>query len=216
MASPVKTSYTVPCASAFRDSVIDLATRKGVNVGDVARSVMLAYPAETVASAPDPGEPQHADRETVVLQSGRAEGRPWKRKPRLQVRMPPGHGVPDIRRALGLALALDRGDLVARVEPPNATPPVDPEVEHQAERLREEVARLKTIVSVLAFDPLPEGPQNRSEALFVLGFAPGSRPDDRTVRARFRMLAAIHHPDSTYGNNQRMSQLNRAMELLRE
>jgi len=30
------------------------------------------------------------------------------------------------------------------------------------------------------------------------------------------MLAAIHHPDSPYGSHQRMSQLNAAMDHLRQ
>ena len=34
------------------------------------------------------------------------------------------------------------------------------------------------------------------------------------LRARFRMLAAIHHPDSGHGSHERMSQLNSAMDIL--
>jgi len=63
---------------------------------------------------------------------------------------------------------------------------------------------------------LPHGIASRSDALHVLGFPPTARPDKRTIRARFRMLATIHHPDSNYGSHDRMSQLNQAMEFLKD
>ncbi|CCG40718.1 hypothetical protein PHAMO_210229 [Magnetospirillum molischianum DSM 120] len=44
---------------------------------------------------------------------------------------------------------------------------------------------------------------------------PGLNPDRRMVKAKFRMLATIHHPDSSHGNHLRMSQLNAAIDLLR-
>ncbi len=119
-------------------------------------------------------------------------------------------------------------DASARAEPapaPDAASQTDPEPhiaeprprEDSAEvaALHEEVARLRTMMTVLAFEPLPEGVRNRAEALYVLGFPPRMEPDSRTMRARYRMLAAIHHPDSPYGSTARMSQLNAAMELLR-
>ena len=73
---------------------------------------------------------------------------------------------------------------------------------------------MKAAIGVLAFDPLDDGVNSRAEALHVLGFPPGARPDRRTIRARFRMLATIHHPDSHFGSHLRMSQLNQAMEFL--
>ncbi|NFV80925.1 J domain-containing protein [Magnetospirillum aberrantis] len=221
----VKHSYTIPCASAFRDAVEALAARHRVNVGDIARSVLLVMPSPVIAAFADPGEPPAGDRETVILKSGPAEGRPWRRKPRLQIRMAPGFEVSFIRRALALALAMDSGSMVLKLEDPNARPEPPPpppppppatEVNHAIEAATEEVERLKAIVSVLAFDPLPHGISSRDEALHVLGFPPGSRPDKRTIRARFRMLATIHHPDSHYGSHHRMSQLNQAMEFLRD
>ena len=221
MSVPLKHSYTVPCSSAFREAVEALAEARQVNVGDLARSVLLVVPAETVEQFPDPGEPPSHDRETVILKSGPAEGRPWRRKPRLQVRMPPGHGISFIRRALGLALALAEGKLLVSISDPSApvqrsepivVPPPPPEEDDQPD----ELDRLKAIISALAFEPLIEGVRSRSEALHVLGFSPGATPDSRTVRAKFRMLATIHHPDSDLGNHQRMSQLNQAMALLRD
>ncbi len=238
----VKHSYTIPCASAFRDAVEALAARRRVNVGDIARSVLLVMPAAVIAGHADPGEPAADDRETVILKSGPAMGRPWRRKPRLQVRMAPGYGVAFIRRALAMALAVERGDLAVRLDDPSAAPPPPPPptpppppppppapppppppappAHHDHSKLldavNEELERMKAVISVLAFEPLPGGVNTRAEALHVLGFAPGARPDRRAVRARFRMLATIHHPDSHFGSHNRMSQLNQAMEVLRE
>lgn len=80
----------------------------------------------------------------------------------------------------------------------------------------EEIDRLKAMVDVLRFEPLPAGINTRAEALHVLGFPPASRPDTKTLNARFRLLATIHHPDGEQGCHHRMSQLNSAMALLRQ
>jgi hypothetical protein len=223
MPSPSKHSYTVSCSSAFREAVEALAEHRQVNVGDLARSVLLVVPAAQVEGFPDPGEPPSHDRETVILKSGPAEGRPWRRKPRLQVRMPPGHAIPFIRRALGLALALAEGSLSVTLEDPKAPvqrshpepPPPPPPPPAEEESDSDELERLRAIISALAFEPLKDGVRSRAEALYVLGFLPDARPDSRTVRAKFRMLATIHHPDGEHGDHQRMSQLNQAMALLR-
>ncbi|MEO5335269.1 MAG: J domain-containing protein [Magnetospirillum sp. WYHS-4] len=219
-----KHSYTIPCSSAFRDAVANLARRKKANVADLARSVVLVLPAAAIAEFPDPGEPGREDRETVVLKSGSAQGRPWRRKPRLQVRLPPGHEVAMIRRALGIALAMERGEMALRLDGKamaaaahaNQAPPApSPEDGRLLRETREELERLQAIVSVLAFEPLRDGVHTRDEALHVLGFPPGRIPDLASLRARFRMLATIHHPDGTYGDHRRMSQLNAAMDILR-
>ena len=81
----VKQSYTIPCSSVFRDAVQALAERRGVNAADLARSVMLIVPEKAIDDYADPGDPPKSDRETIVLKSGPAEGRPWRRKPRLQL-----------------------------------------------------------------------------------------------------------------------------------
>lgn len=90
----------------------------------------------------------------------------------------------------------------------------------QAERelmraTQDDLMRLRAMVSVLSFEPLPGGVRGRADALHVLGFPPGADPDGERVRARFRLLATIHHPDGNQGNHQRMSQLNAAMTMLR-
>ncbi len=211
-----KRSYTIPCASRFRDRVLALADARRVNVGDLARSVLLVVPADIIEDFDDPGEPNHTDRETVILKSGRAMGRPWRRKPRLQVRMSPGFSVIFMRKALGIALALAEGETTVKLAGANDDQPPAPVVEEpQNSADEEELIRLRTIISVLSFEPLEGGVHSRDDALFVLGLPPGSVPDRTVLRARFRVMATIHHPDSETGDHRRMSQLNTAMEILR-
>ena len=205
-----KVSYAVSCSSAFRDAVLDLAEERDVNVGDIARSIMLTFPLETIQNATDPGEPKEDDRETVTLKSGPSAGKPWRRKPRLQVRLPAGYALTDIRRALGIALDMRRGDMQARLEATAA-----PTWEDIVTDLRDRIARLQVTVATLAFQPLQNGVRTQAEALHILGFPPGQRPDQRQIKAQYRILAAIHHPDSEFGDHARMSQLNEAMATLR-
>jgi hypothetical protein len=203
-------SYVVTCPSAFRDAVTNLARRRGVSIADLARAVLLIAPAETIAAAADPGEPAAEDREEVVLQSGPLAQRRLRRKPRLQLRMAGGHEPESLRRALSLALTIDRDggwtgrDLAAEAQ-----------AERRLERAEDEVNRLRLLVAALSFEPIRAGVRDRAEALHVLGFAPGTRPDRRTIKAKYRMLAQIFHPDSPYGDNERMAQINAAYSLLR-
>ncbi|MGB0670070.1 MAG: J domain-containing protein [Rhodospirillales bacterium] len=217
-----KTSYTVPCSTTFRDRVEALAEAKGGNVADLARSVVMMIEPDLIRAYPDPGGPGRDDRETVTLRSGAQAGRPWRRKPRLQVRMAPGLDGVFIRRAL--ALALDLADGHARLEPAGkafskrTASETDKEIQGLRGQIAEQKAeaeRLRAAIESLAFEPLPRGVETRSDALFVFGFAPGSRPDRNAIRRRFRQLATIHHPDGEMGSHQRMSQLNAAMEYLR-
>ncbi|RVU36956.1 J domain-containing protein [Hwanghaeella grinnelliae] len=203
-------SYAVPCSSRFRDAVLEMAADREVNVGDLARSIMLTLSPDAIKGATDPGEPEESDRETVVLKSGPSAGKPWRRKPRLQVRLPAGHDVVDIRKALGIALDLHGGDCEVRLE--SAAAPEWPEIVHE---LEEKVARLQVTIATLAFEPLANGVRTQDEAMHVLGFIPGTRPDSKTIKARYRMMAAIHHPDSEFGDHARMSQINQAMSLLK-
>lgn len=209
-----KHSYTIPCSSGFRDAVTALADKRRVNVADLARSVALVVSQAEITAFPDPGGPLAGDRETVVLKSGAAKGKPWQRKPRLQVRMAPGYDAVTLRKALGMALAIDRGDIDIRLdglEQEEVPPLVDESLIIEA---REEMDRLRSIISVLSFEPLPQGIRCRDDALHILGFPPGSLPDRKSLKNRFRTLATIHHPDSGHGNHDRMSQLNEAMAHL--
>ncbi len=205
-----KKSFTISCPTVFRKRVEALAQSRHVNVADIARSVILTVPEEIIRRAADPGEPESGDREEVVLRSGPSAGRVLKRKPRLQLRMPPDTDGSLIRRALALALAQDDGAAT-----PSGGNGAFPDKDKLVEVLRDENERLVTLLSVLSFDPLPQGPKTRSDALHILGFPPDATPDSRALVAKFKMLAAYHHPDSGYGSHQRMIQLNLAMELLK-
>lgn len=206
-----KKSYAVPCASKFRDEVLALAAARNVNVGDIARSVILVLPQDVIAATQDPGEPAADDRETIILKSGPSVGKPWRRKPRLQVRLPEGCTIENIRRALNLALEMAQGERILTIEAGN-----EPSAKQRVSLLNEETERLRAIISALAFTPLINGVRSRVEAFHVLGFAPTDRPNRTAVNAKFRMLAAIHHPDSEYGDHRRMSQLNEAIGFLRK
>ncbi|HEB80010.1 MAG TPA: J domain-containing protein, partial [Rhodospirillales bacterium] len=139
MTDPViKHSYTIPCATDFRDAVTALAKRAGANAADLARSVVLMIPKEEIDAFPDPGPPKPRDRETIILKSGTAKGKPWRRKPRLQVRMAPGFDIETIRKALGLALAMDRGERTVRLDDASAAVKKS---EAETELIREEMAR---------------------------------------------------------------------------
>ena len=72
-----------------------------------------------------------------------------------------------------------------------------------------EVMRFMAVWQQTIFAPL------MTAALFVLVFAPGSRPDPARIKARFRQLATIHHPDSGLGDTDRMTELNQAMSFTR-
>lgn len=230
-ASNLKHSYTIPCTSKFRDAVSQLADRKKVNVADLARSVLLMVSDADISAFADPGDPDPKDRETVILKSGPSKGRPWRRKPRLQVRMAPGYDVLHIRKALNLALHMEAGQAEVKIHTPESLKAQEeelarlkelaqkqvqqPQPNHNLPETMEELERLRAIVSVLSFEPLNNGVQDRSDALHILGFPPKTYPGKNEVRARFRMLATIHHPDGQYGSHERMSQLNQAMAILR-
>jgi len=223
--SPKKHSYTVPCSSAFRDAISALAQRKKCNVADLARSVVLVVPTKVIESFPDPEGPARDDRETVVLKSGKAEGKPWRRKPRLQVRMASGFAVETIRKALALAQAIEDGQMSVGIQSEQDKKADDAKQHEQVDLLREvdaslhkahdEQERLQNIIKSLYFEPVLEGIHTEEQALYVMGFAPGDVPDDRDLRQRFRRLATVYHPDGKNGCHERMSQLNAAMELLR-
>ena len=203
-------SYVIPCTAPFRDAVRALAARRHASVADLARAVLLLVGRAGVAAQPDPGEPSAAERETVRLKSGALMGRDLLRKPRLQARLPEGLDAATIRKALSIALALDQGELELRVTEAG-------EAARQNQRLELAAAegeRLGGLIGMLSFEPLPHGVRTRGEALYVLGFPPGGAPDQRAVRERFRQLARVHHPDSAFGDNRRMIQLNEAMALL--
>lgn len=207
-----KRSYTITCSSAFRDAVLALAHKRGANAADIARSIILVLPRKMVMDYPDPGGPGREDREDVVLKSGPSAGRPWQRKPRLQIRMVDGFDSVYIRRALAIALDMDAARASITLDAPGI---IAQPKSRKLKQMEDRIERLNGIVSTLAFDPLPHGVQSRDEALYVLGYSPGMHPSMALIRSRFRTLATIHHPDGDQGSNMHMSQLNEAMDFLK-
>ncbi|MDF1793147.1 MAG: J domain-containing protein [Thalassobaculaceae bacterium] len=203
----------MPCSSAFRDAVLRLAEKRHASPSDLARAVLLLIPRDILARTVDPGGPGPEDREHVALQSGASRGRVLKRKPRLQMRLPAGYAHGDLRRALALALSMSKGEAELAV-----VTAADRKAEAAVERARDEMAdentTLRGLVADLAMPVLPRGIQTRSEALFALGFPPTAVPDNGSIRRRWRRMAMIYHPDSAFGDHDRMSQLNQALEKL--
>ena len=206
-------SYVISCSSAFRDRVLDLAKRRRSSPADLARAVLLLVPPDSLSRVPDPGEPAAGDRERIELQSGASRGRVLKRKPRLQMRLPPGYAHADLRRALALALSMEAGDTeIAVVTAADRT--AGAKMEKERDSLGEENETLRTLVADLATPILKRGIQTRGDALFVLGFEPTAVPDRSAIRQRWRRLAMIYHPDSAFGDHERMTQLNDALGRL--
>lgn len=206
-------AYVVPCPSGFRDRVMALAERRGVSAGDLARAVLLLLPGEALAKVPDPGEPSPEDREIVKLRSGPSKGRVLRRKPRLQVRLPVGHAMSDLRRALSLALDLAAGEQEIAIET-GADRQARAETHSAGARLSEEVESLHKTIETIRLRPLEKGVTSRGDALHALGFSPYAMPERTAIRARYRQLARVYHPDAPFGDHVLMSQLNEALERL--
>ena len=81
--------------------------------------------------------------------------------------------------------------------------------------LEGEIIRLRAVVSLLSFEPLSDGVTTRQEALHILGFVSRWNPLVDMIKAHFRLMATIHHPNSGYLSHKRMSQINEAMDLLK-
>jgi hypothetical protein len=200
-----KKSYTVACPGALAQGLAESARARGCNVADLVRSVLLLMSSDALAALPDPGEPGVDDREPVTSGAG-AGGRSWRRKPRLQVRLPDGFSAADIRRAAAFALALGQGRSGVAV---GASGDRD-----ALETARADLERSQAALAALMVQPLPNGVRSRDDALHVMGFPPRAMPERPAVRARYRLLAPIYHPDSATGDHGRMSQLNAALEWL--
>ncbi len=218
-----KKAHVVACSSHFRQEIESLLRgRSGVNdninIGDLARAVLLLIPEDVIRAQPDPGDPDPRDRDIVTLRGGKSAGRSMPRKPRLQLRVPGKHDAQTIRKALGLALSLEKGwaNLALNDQRMDA-------MQRKADRAEAEVKRLQDLMRLLAFSPLPQGVKTRADALHVLGFAPQSNPSTAAIKSRYRALARIFHPDSNndaqYGvfdDHERMSQLNDAVKILNQ
>jgi hypothetical protein len=216
----LKKSYTITCSSNFRDRILDLAFRRSINVGDLARSILIVIPENIINTFEDPGEPEFNDREKTIIKSGRSIGRPWSRKPRLQARLSPGYNIILIRRALNLALILSHGEHVITIKDPIMIDE-DQQIRNQKKtielaynKLENKLELRSKAFSLLLFKPLIHGIHTRQDALYIMGLPPSDRPDLATLRGRYRELATIYHPDGELGNHNHMSQLNAAMDFL--
>ena len=220
-------NYTIPCTSAFSASIQALAAAAKATPSDLARSVLMLCPSETIARVPDPGPPAADDRETVTLQSGKRAGKPMRRKPRLQLRLQDGLDHRIIRRALALARSLASHEQSVRiVDPgfPQDTTALLDERNAQSERLaalerahtdlRQDAAILRTAIGVLSPRILPDGVRTRFDASYVLGLPPGPRPPVADIKNRFRQLSQIHHPDRPSGDQAQRAQLLDAYKAL--
>jgi len=199
----------IPCSSAFRDAVMALARRRGVDPAELASAALAILPEAAIRDFPDPGGPTDMDRDTALVKSGPDKGKVTYRKPRLKMKLGAGVDIVLARRALNLTLAIDRG-VLSIAEPPKDQAPPPP----ARDELGGEIARLEALVAAISFEPAAETVRSREEALHVLGYSPLSQPEAAEIRARFRMLATVHHPDGALGNTRRMAQLNAAMAML--
>ena len=159
---------------------------------------------------PDSGEPEAHDREPVLLKSGNNSGKIWKRKPRIQARLPEGYHTTTLRKALGLALALSDKQKHLSVEDK-----ADETMQHIIGRLSSENDKLREVISRIAFIPLKTSCTSSDEALYILGLPQFPTPTQEVIKKRYRELATIFHPDSICGDHERMSQLNAAFAYLK-
>lgn len=212
-------SYIVTCSSSFRDAVQSLAVKKAVTVSDLVTAVLVLNEHLDPNSVPDPGDAGSDDRDVIALKSGARAGRYLRRKPRLQLRLADGLSDSYIRRALAWLLALDAGERALAEPEPNATtePDHDPEVGYDRAEIafaRQHAEEMRALVSLMTFDPLPDGVNTVVDARYVLGLPPGMQLTRRIVKARFRMLSQIYHPDKETGDTVRMAQLIDASRLM--
>ena len=211
-------SYIITCPTQFRDRVLTLARQKSVSVSDLALAALTFGSEIDLSNISDPGDASADDRETVVLQSGPRKGRTLRRKPRLQLRLPPGYTQSHIRRCLALHIEIANGDRGLAPEPELPPPGPDPAVidalRTELDQARERAAEMRTVVSMMAFEPLPDGVRTVEEARYVLGLPPTLDLTRTIVKARFRLLSQIYHPDKETGDTARMAQLIEASRFL--
>lgn len=87
------------------------------------------------------------------------------------------------------------------------------EAEHGLQRAERTVEDLRTLVGLLAFDH-QEPVTTEDQARYVLGFPPDAALTRQRVKARFRLLTQVYHPDRATGDSRRMAQVIEATRLL--
>lgn len=206
----------IACTASFRDQVLALTKRRNVSVGDLLRAVAILLPPQALDDMADPGEPPLFERDTLVVKSGAHKGETLKRKPRLQARlketMPFPKDAATLRKALALALALDKQEWALSVE--NTKQREQRKSRHDKSEQR--IVELERGLERLAFRPLTSNCRTLEDACYVFGLRASMRPSEELVRRRFRDLASVFHPDAIKGDHERMSQLNQAMQLFKD
>ena len=184
---PQTISYAVPCAVEFAAAVTRLAAGRGTEVSTLAASALLLVPDRM----PDPGAPDGGER-TV-----------------LEVRLPPGHAEPAIRRALAAVLAL--ADPGCRLVPAEEAGRLEAAVETLTYRNKALAHALERV----SFRPLDGKLTQVRDAAQMFGFVNEWCFDEDRVVKRFRELAPVYHPDTgVVACRDRMAQLIDARNLL--
>ena len=207
---------SISCSKVFRDEVSALAQRRGVSVAALVRAVYILLPINVIEKFGDPGEPTRQERDIVILKSGAQKGQTIQRKPRLQLRLPAKLDAKQsssiIRRALAIAIALEKQEWELSIE--------STQQQKQKQNLQNKAdSRLQELergIERLAFVPLEANCRTLEDACYILGIRAGRKPTEKLVRQRFRDLASVFHPDAIKGDNERMSQINQAMQLFKE
>ncbi len=217
----IKKGYIITCASSFRDRIEVLCRKKKVNAGDIARSIILTIDSQFISSFPDSGEPALEDREFFYTKSDKNKKYPKKIKPRIQLRLPTGYDNIFIRKALNLALSLDKEETtilkalsLSHLEAPPASEPSPPPTTTMTVS-SEQIEHLKSTIYALLFEPLQKEITTQAEAFYILGIPPFSNMTLAKLKQRFRFLATIHHPDNELGSKERMQQLKEAFDFLK-
>lgn len=212
-------SYVIPCSSGFRDTVRELAARRGLTATDLASGVLALLDRETIDRIADPGEPAPDDRECVQLKSGPRKGRSLTRKPRLQLRLPNRLDHAHVRRALALAIELDAGRQTLKIVSPTEESRLAAEIAEQRQSLRkaeQDLADMRATLNVIAFDADGQAVSTTEQASYILGLPPGATISRELVKSRFRQLSRVFHPDLPTGDTARMSRIIEAVRYLEE
>jgi len=180
-------TYVVPCPSAFRRRVLEIAVQNQTSPQALARGVIALVGAKGHPDIPDPGEPRTDEVDLVPVRGGDGTTRVFRRKPVLRMRLQPGLDAATIRRLLALAVALHSPDR-NRILPAA--------VLEEARRAEERAAALEQALRLLAFRPLHDGVKTARQAAYVMGFLNEYGLDRDVVAARFRFLAPLFHPDT--------------------
>lgn len=180
-------SYVVPCPSAFRRRVLEIAVANRTSPQALVRGVIALVGAQGHPDIADPGDPRPDEVDLVPVRNAEGVVRTFRRKPVLRMKLQPGLDASTIRRLLALAVALHEPGR-NRILPTAAI--------EAAKRAEDRAATLEQALKLLAFRPFAEGVKTPRQAAYVMGFLNEYGLDRDVVAARFRHLAPLYHPDT--------------------